>query len=229
VIASIGPNSGPAAGGSEVLIEGSNFAEGCQVTFDGKPASLLIRESNSRLRATTPPNAVYGSVAVSVICGAQSSTVANGFTYSIDLGQNMRLLGQIGGKVNAVAVSGNTAFYGESSGLVAVNVANPSAPVVLGRVPLPGKISGIEVAGSYAYVANSSCGLQIVDVSIPSSMRLVGYVDTPSWASGVTLQDQYAYVADGYSGLQIVDVSDPRRPLIVELGATSRSPGGLRH
>jgi len=92
------PNSGPAAGGTDVTIYGFNFAEGSQVTFDDTwitGATVTLAEGEGELdeiQITTPPALTiatlpdgFGAVDVTVINwggdNAGSDTVADGFTY----------------------------------------------------------------------------------------------------------------------------------------------------
>ncbi len=55
------------------------------------------------------------------------------------LGQNVELVGQIGGRVQAVAVQGGYAYIGVGPRLVVVDVSNPAAPRKVGETGvLPG-------------------------------------------------------------------------------------------
>jgi hypothetical protein len=49
----------------------------------------------------------------------------------------------------------------------------------IGSVDTPGRANDVEIAGSYAFVADLSAGLQIYDISCPASPQLVGGVDIP--------------------------------------------------
>jgi len=129
-------------------------------------------------------------------------------------GQNVRLVGQIGGECNAAQVVGSYAYVGEGPSLRILDVSNTSAPVALGRVMLPFHVQDVDVAGGIAYVADGLWGLQIIGVSNPSSPTLRGSYDTPQYAQGVHVVGTLAYVADSESGLQIIDVSDPSSPTL---------------
>jgi hypothetical protein len=55
---------------------------------------------------------------------------------------------------------------------VVVDVADPARPVPLGQTDvLPGVVSGVAVAGGYAYVAAGEGGLVVVDVTDPAHPR----------------------------------------------------------
>ena len=78
---------------------------------------------------------------------------------------NVEFVGQIGGSCYAVHVEGNYAYIGEKKRLRILDVSDPSRPVALGGVLLPGTVYGVYVSGELAYVADGPSGLQIIDVS----------------------------------------------------------------
>ncbi len=109
-----------------------------------------------------------------------------------------------------VEVIGNLAYIADGeSGLIIINVSNPSAPFFVGSFNTAGIASGVDVVGNFAYVADRDFGLQIIDVSNPSIPLLAGSFDTPGNSVGVVTVNNLAYVADLGSGLQIIDVSNP--------------------
>jgi hypothetical protein len=133
---------------------------------------------------------------------------------AIGQGQNVRLVGQIGGGCGAVQVVGNYAYIGEGQKLRILDVSNPASPVPLGRVLFPETVVGVFVSGGLAYVSDRMSGLQIIDVTNPTAPTLRGSCKTPYIAYGVYVSGSLAYVADGYSGLQIIDVSNPSAPTL---------------
>ena len=215
IIQSIGPRNGPLAGGTLVIIEGANFGQGAQVKFGGIAAASVTVESASRLVATTPAGTAYVTVPVAVTTGGTTVSDAGGFTYIVPRGENIDLIGQVGGTVNAVAFQTNILYVGEGAGLVIYNVQNPASPVPVGRIMLPEVVQKIAVSGNYVYVAAARAGLFVVDVSVPASPSVVGFYDTPGSASGVTVQNNLAYVADGNSGLEIFDITNKAAPTLL--------------
>jgi hypothetical protein len=103
-------------------------------------------------------------------------------------------------------------------GLIVFDVSDPLSPAISGTA-IVSTARAIDVAGSYAYVADIA-GLRVIDISSPSSPTITGGVDTPGEATGVAVGGSYAYVADGEPGLQIVDISEPALPVIVGNAAT---------
>jgi plastocyanin len=84
-IASLAPNVGPLAGGTNVTINGANFVSGATVTFGGVPATNVNVTSSTTITATTPAHAdspieAPADVVVTNPDG-QAATRAGGFTY----------------------------------------------------------------------------------------------------------------------------------------------------
>lgn len=81
-ISSVGPNSGPVAGGTTVTISGSSFSQSASVVFGGVPAASVVVVSSTQLQAVTPAHA-SGTVSVAVTENPhnQTTTLAGAFTY----------------------------------------------------------------------------------------------------------------------------------------------------
>jgi hypothetical protein len=78
---SISPAEGPAVGGTDVLIRGTNFAQGAQVLFGGTAAGSVIVIDNTTIFATAPPRAP-GTVSVQVINRGVTMTLPDAFRYN---------------------------------------------------------------------------------------------------------------------------------------------------
>lgn len=117
---------------------------------------------------------------------------------------------------------------GLSRWLVVVDVADPAAPVELGRVRVYlWPVKDIAVDGDLAVVANHRGGLRVFDLSSPAEPCPVGWLDPPGWAFGVASTADFAYLADYHGGLQIVDLHDPSLPVIAGAVATSGTTEGI--
>jgi hypothetical protein len=82
-VSGVSPNTGSTTGGTAVTITGTNFAAGATVTFGGAAASNVVVVSGTQITATTPAGSA-GAVTVTVTNpGAQSGSLANGFTYGV--------------------------------------------------------------------------------------------------------------------------------------------------
>ncbi len=81
------PAFGPLRGGTVLRLRGSGFtgiAGEPRVLFGGNPASSARVISGSEIRAVTPPGDGTGPVDVTLILGAETRTVAQGFKYTPD-------------------------------------------------------------------------------------------------------------------------------------------------
>lgn len=79
-IASISPNSGPAAGGTAVTITGDNFAGATGVTIGGAAVTAFDVVNDEKITCTTPAGTA-GARDVVVADDSGSSTLAGGYTY----------------------------------------------------------------------------------------------------------------------------------------------------
>jgi hypothetical protein len=160
----------------------------------------------------------------SVTSGTARLTVAPGL--------EIRRIGGIGniGWVDTLDVVDDLAFVGVSAnggGLQIFNVADASAPVLLGGLPLasvrdPVSVCDVVVSGTRAYLAASSRGLHILDVSDPTHPLALGQFATSGNALDLIIREPIAYVAAGRNVL-VLDVSNPAKPTQVASYGTSGS------
>ncbi len=128
-----------------------------------------------------------------------------------------------------IAVEGGWAYLAtERSGLWAIDVSNPEAPIARGRITTPfGAVAALAVADGIAYVIDTNIwtielgSLQVIDLSTPTTPAEVSNLELRDRGSTVEVIGNLAYIVDG-TGLLIIDVSDPAAP--VELGAIE-TPG----
>jgi hypothetical protein len=92
------------------------------------------------------------------------------------------------------------------NGVVAVDVTDAAAPVLVGSSPTRGSAAGVAMQDASLFVADSEAGLTIVDVSDPSAPSVIGGVDTPGIATDVELSGSSAFVADNSGGLAVIDL-----------------------
>jgi len=94
-----------------------------------------------------------------------------------------------------------------------IDVEDPSTPVETAFIDSPGRMGGVALAGSYAFVADLDDGLRIFDIGRPATPIEIGSVDLPDGARAVAVAADMAYVAAGDQGLRIIDVSNPADPI----------------
>jgi cysteine-rich repeat protein len=79
------PNRGLSSGGTAIRVIGTGFAEGIELTLDGRPCADLVVESENLLRCTTPPGRAGAAEVFArlVVSGAdrRESTLPGGFTW----------------------------------------------------------------------------------------------------------------------------------------------------
>ncbi|MEE9268938.1 MAG: hypothetical protein V3V49_01620, partial [Candidatus Krumholzibacteria bacterium] len=132
-------------------------------------------------------------------------------------GWNVDLVGRwVNGQCLAVAVRGDTIFYGNGVGLEMVEFSGSPELTELGSVILSNTVRDIALSGDYAYVAAGPSGLRVIDFANYPSPREVGFFDPGGVVRGIAIDGDRAYLAADTKGLRIVDISDPTAP--VELG-----------
>lgn len=94
-----------------------------------------------------------------------------------------------------VHVIGDKAFLAASSeGVAVVDVADPSAPRLLGQYRTTGSATHIDADSSRIYVADMD-DIEVIDYSDPGNLRLVGLSPVADRAMGIDYHDGYIYVA----------------------------------
>jgi hypothetical protein len=80
-VTTVSPGEGPVAGGTSVVITGTNFTDASGVTF-GSAAALFTVDSDTQITATSPGNSA-GQVAIAVTTtgGTSATDVSTRFTY----------------------------------------------------------------------------------------------------------------------------------------------------
>jgi len=123
---------------------------------------------------------------------------------------DIRMVGllPIAGGAAALDLSGTNAFsIGNDGSLITINVANPSAPVLVGRypkAPTPGLFTGVQVDETLAYLSCGTNGVQAMDVSNPANPTPMGGLATFGNARGISIVGDRVYVAEGAAGFVIL-------------------------
>jgi len=128
-----------------------------------------------------------------------------------------------GGAIGTPYVMGSYAYVGHGSGIVIVEISNPTQPKQVGSYVTLGPAALIAILQHYAYVAENRDGLwlHIVDVSSPTSPRAIGAMHIPGRYDALEVyiwnSRTYAIVTAWHSSLRIFDISDIGNPQ--EMGA----------
>ncbi|MBM3288064.1 MAG: hypothetical protein FJY88_12040 [Candidatus Eisenbacteria bacterium] len=154
------------------------------------------------------------------------------YVYQLGNGRNPPIVGRVVTPAQArdVAVSGNHAYVADSeAGLLAVDVSQPAAPLIVGSAALPSPAVSLRVLPPFAYVAMER-GLAVADVTDPPNPRLIGTVGTSYGLRSIAVAGSHVYATgdDGSRGLlSVFDVSDPGTPQVVGVLDTSLSAYGI--
>lgn len=111
----------------------------------------------------------------------------------------------------------------EFGGLRVVDVTEPSAPRLAGRIAMT-PMTDMTVVERLGYAVGDLV-LYVLDLSAPASPRISSSLVLPGRATAVVVQGGLAYVAGGDQGLLVVDIAAPSAPRI--LGRASFGPASL--
>lgn len=163
-IASVSPNTGPAAGGQSVTITGTNLANATSVTFGGVAAAIGASSATS-IAVTTPPHAA-GAVDVVVTTAGGSVTSTNGYTYGAAPsisgiapnsgptagGQSVVISGSNLASASSVTFGGVAATLGANSA-TSITVTTPPHAAGAADVVITTANGTATSAGGYAYTS----------------------------------------------------------------------------
>ena len=107
----------------------------------------------------------------------------------------------------AMAAYAGRVYLADQAGLVIVDATTPSAPRVVGTVPLSSSPTDLVVDAGRLFVAGD--GLRILDLADPTAPREVGVYG--EGIQHVAVRGTRVYGANA-SGLHVLDIADPTRP-----------------
>ncbi|WP_312317284.1 IPT/TIG domain-containing protein [Stenotrophomonas sp.] len=169
-VTGVSPSAGPSAGGTTVIITGSNFSGATAVTFGATPATNYTVNSATQITATAPAGAA-GTVDISVTTagGTSTTSAADRFTY-----------------VAAPTVTSVTPTAGPSTGGNSVVITGTNL----------GSATAVTFGGTAAtgYTVNSA-----TQITATAPAGAAGTVDirvtTVGGTSATSAADQYTYVS----------------------------------
>jgi IPT/TIG domain/Right handed beta helix region len=190
-VASISPNSGGTAGGTTVVITGTNFTNATAVKFGANNAATFTISSDTQITAIDPAGTGAVDVTVASAAGTSATSSADQFTYVAPptvtgLGPNS---GPVAGGTSVVITG--TGFTGASS-------------VFFGNSPA----TGFAVNSPTQITATSPAGAGVVDVTVAA----VGGTSTTSSA------DQFTYVGAAITGVSPNDGPDAGGTIVTITG-----------
>jgi hypothetical protein len=167
-VTSISPTSGPVAGGTSVIITGTNFTGATAVKFGATAATSFTVNSATSITATSPTGTATVDVKITTIGGTSATSVADQFTYVIPI----------------PTVSSINPASGPTTGGTAVTITGSN---FIGTTSVK---FGSTNATSFTVISAT----QISTIAPPGSLGAVDVtVRTPSGTSPVSAADQYSY------------------------------------
>ena len=178
-----------------MTVTGSNLNQISDVRF-GETTAPIVSQSASELVVTSPASSTFGSVNLSFVSPSGTTLRRAGFSYQ-ELDQfNFRVHDQLGGDIEAVAVAGSSAYINEGSTFIELDVSNPSSPIEVGRVRVPGVVLDIQLGNGVAYLSCGRNGVAVVDISATGDPRLISQFETSAAAGGSLLIEDNLFRCD---------------------------------
>lgn len=123
-----------------------------------------------------------------------------------------KVVGQTGGKFDAVAIDGDTVYLGVGARFVTVDISDPSSPRWLWQSDVLSDLVGAIASQSTMAYVRAGTELLIYDVSDPARPAQVGALSGVSGDLLATEDFIYTFAAGIEPTLIAIDVSDPAHP-----------------
>lgn len=132
--------------------------------------------------------------------------------YDLSSPRSPVLLGSANG-ASDVAMQGTHAYLATGTGLLILDLADPSSPQTTGSLVV-GNSTKIAISGNYAFLTGGSSGFHVVNVSDPANPLSVASLPTLDSPNDMFLSDPWLYLVNDDS-LEIVDVGNPASPQVL--------------
>ncbi|MDH3652454.1 MAG: T9SS type A sorting domain-containing protein, partial [Saprospiraceae bacterium] len=127
-----------------------------------------------------------------------------------------------GDRLYETEIVGDYAILATGSGILILDVENPSSPVEVSRTWLRSPQS-LELTGTLGFVANGYAGFAIIDFADIENPRILSEINTGGRVDDIKVEDGYAYLASWGDGVRIFDISDPSSPIETDSFMTDRN------
>tara|TARA_B100001123_G_scaffold436774_1_gene567716 strand:+ start:32853 stop:33887 length:1035 start_codon:yes stop_codon:yes gene_type:complete len=128
-------------------------------------------------------------------------------------GQNLVPVGLIPVTAETVSIHRNHAYISDGPTLNIFDIADSTAPNLVGSFTFSKNIYGVSVVDSLLYAAIDFDGVGVLDISDPSNPELLSTFKTPGQALSVDGAGSIVAVANRLSGLEVINASNPRAPI----------------
>ncbi|MEI5679504.1 MULTISPECIES: putative Ig domain-containing protein [unclassified Mesorhizobium] len=216
-ITNVSPSTGPAEGGTSVVITGTNLTDATAVTFGGAPAASFAVITDTVITAITEAHA-QGPVDVAVTTPNGSATAAGAFTYDAPV-------------VLSLSIDDVTVVEGDSgSTFVTFNITLDRTVPQFREVTFDIATADGTATAGVDYVALSGTGVSIGPGSIggPVTVQILGdTLSEPNETFFVNVTNVVgATVVDGQGVGTIVDNDTSAAPTITSISPTSGPTAG---
>jgi len=154
----------------------------------------------------------FGDLAVQDHVIHATSILEGFFTVDVSDPWNPKLLAEISGIWNAVAIEvrGDFAYLGAGSNLAVIYVADPAAPILVQENWLREYARDLAVSGGFLYHLSDD-QLSVFDLTIPWQPTPRGDFETPGRSLGLGVDGDTVYLTDRMSAdmMIVVDAADP--------------------
>jgi len=128
--------------------------------------------------------------------------------------KNIKTVDCPGDAIFHIAFKDGYAFLSDTATIFIFDV-DPPVDAYLARIfGAPGVAQSVQVAGNYAYIADS-LGFEVFDVSTPESADIIGEIIL--WDSGIqdlAVSNNVAYLGEDYS-LYVIGIGQPQNPHVI--------------
>jgi|GEM_PF-2817187 len=107
-------------------------------------------------------------------------------------------------------IRGNILLVTRANRLESYDISNPSSPVSLSSLTLPGRARYVKLWGGYAFTA-SDRRVFIVDASNPASLYVISEIQTCGQSKSIAISGKYLAVTSS-GGIGLIDISIPSNP-----------------
>ncbi|SFT59959.1 putative Ig domain-containing protein [Mesorhizobium sp. YR577] len=213
-ITSIAPTAGPTAGGTRVVITGTDLTSATAVTFGGVAASSFTVDSNTQITATTPAHA-EGPVDVVVLTPGGDDTATGAFTYNAPVLPSL--------SISDVTVSEGNA--GQTWAVFTVSIDQATSTAVTMDIA---SADGTAIAGDdYLTSAVSSVGIVPGVTSRQFDVRILGDIlDEPDETFFVNVTNVVGATVVKGQGVGTIVNDDVAAPTIASVAPTSGTTEG---
>jgi hypothetical protein len=121
--------------------------------------------------------------------------------------------------VRGVQLVGSLAYLTTDHNIVALDVLDPTAPIIRANIPTVGSIDTMTIQGSTMYLSISNT-LQLFDLSSPARPSYRGSYALRGCPTDIVIVKNFAYIIYGFAanlssgGLDIIDVGNPAKPAL---------------